>query len=158
MSSWRDAPGTSSRFSKDSPPQGREYRLAVTGGRDYRDREAVFGQLFACRRSASRTGLTLVVIHGDCPTGADHWAALWCAKTGVPERRYPADWDRYGRSAGPRRNEEMLAAEQPDMVLAFPGGRGTADCVRRARARGLLVITQNHRTLEASRAAGEVDR
>jgi hypothetical protein len=52
----------------------------------------------------------------------------------------------------------MLAAEHPDMVLAFPGGRGTADCVRRARARGLLVITHDHRTLEAKSAAAEVDR
>ncbi len=152
------AGGPASSFPRDRPPQSREYRLVVTGGRDYRDREAVFGQLFACRRSAARTGMTLVVIHGDCPTGADHWASLWCAKTGIAERRYAADWDRYGRSAGPRRNEEMLAVEQPDMVLAFPGGQGTADCVRRARARGLFVITQDHRTLEAKNNAMEFDR
>lgn len=139
-------------------PQVREYRLVVTGGRDYGDRDAVFRQLSACRASAARTGMTLVVIHGDCPTGADHWASLWCQRTGVTERRYRADWNRYGRSAGPRRNEEMLAREQPDMVLAFPGGRGTADCVRRARARGLLVITHDHRTLEVTSNAVEYER
>ena len=138
--------------------EGREYRLVVTGGRDYRDREAVFRQLSACRRSAARTGMTLVVIHGGCPTGADYWASLWCQRKGVLERRYDADWKRYGISAGPRRNEEMLALEQPDMVLAFPGGRGTADCVRRARARGLLVITHDHRALEAKSAAAEASR
>lgn len=117
----------------------REFRVLVTGGRAYPDCEAVFARLATCRESAARNGLKLIVIHGDCPTGADHWVALWCRREGVEERRFPAQWDLHGRSAGPRRNQQMLNEGQPDMVLALPGGRGTADMVRRARAANVLV-------------------
>ena len=118
----------------------REFRVLVTGGRAYPDGEAVFARLAACREEADQWGLKLIVIHGACPTGADHWAALWCRRKGVEERRFPAQWDIWGRSAGPRRNQQMLDEGQPDLVLAFPGGRGTADMVRRARAMGVLVV------------------
>ena len=117
----------------------REFRVLVTGGRDYLGGQAVFSRLATCRQEAVRTGLKLMVIHGDCPTGADHWAALWCRREGIDERRYPAQWNLHGRSAGPRRNQRMLDEEQPDLVLVFPGGRGTADLVRRAATAGVLV-------------------
>lgn len=52
---------------------------------------------------------------------------------------YPADWEKHGRAAGPIRNEKMLIVGTPDMVLAFPGGRGTADMIRKAEAAGLPV-------------------
>ena len=116
-----------------------EFRVLVTGGRDYPDRQAVFSRLATCRQEAVRNGLKLIVIHGDCPTGADQLAALWCRREGIDERRYPAQWNLHGRSAGPRRNQRMLDEEQPDLVLAFPGGRGTADLVRRAATAGVLV-------------------
>ena len=118
----------------------RVFRVLVTGGRAFPDRESVVARLAACRQEAQQWGLTLIVIHGACPTGADHWAALWCRRKGVEERRFPAQWDIWGRSAGPRRNQQMLDEGQPDLVLAFPGGRGTADMVRRARAMGVLVV------------------
>ena len=116
-----------------------EFRVLVTGGRGYPDREAVFSRLATCRQVVARRGLKLIVIHGDCPTGADHWAALWCRREGINERRYPAQWNLHGRSAGPRRNQRMLDEEQPGLVLAFPGGRGTADLVRKAHTAGVLV-------------------
>ena len=116
-----------------------EFRVLVTGGRDYLDGHAVFSRLATCRQQAERNGLNLTVIHGDCPTGADHWADLWCRREGIDPRRYPAQWKRQGRSAGPRRNQRMLDAEQPHLVLAFPGNRGTADLVRRACAASVLV-------------------
>jgi hypothetical protein len=116
-----------------------EFRVLVTGGRGYPDSQAVFLRLASCRQEAERNGLKLTVIHGDCPTGADHWADLWCRREGVDPRRYPAPWKLQGRSAGPRRNQRMLDAEQPDLVLAFPGNRGTADLVRRACAAGMLI-------------------
>ena len=117
----------------------REFRVLVTGGRGYQNCEAVFERLATCRESAARNGLKLIVIHGDCPTGADHWAALWSRREGIDERRYPAQWNLHGRSAGPRRNQQMVTEGQPDLVVAFPGGRGTADLVRRARAADVLV-------------------
>ena len=58
----------------------------------------------------------------------------------VPCRVYPADWKANAKAAGPIRNAEMLADFKPDTVIAFPGGRGTADMVRKAKAAGVRVI------------------
>lgn len=52
---------------------------------------------------------------------------------------FPADWDKYGRRAGPIRNREM--AEYADALLAYWDGksRGTKNMIEEARARGLKV-------------------
>ena len=44
-----------------------------------------------------------------------------------------ADWAKYGPVAGPIRNQDMLDLHRPKMVIAFPGGKGTADMVKRAK-------------------------
>jgi excisionase family DNA binding protein len=53
--------------------------------------------------------------------------------------QYPAQWEVYGKSAGPRRNEHMLREGKPDGFVAFPGGVGTAHLVRIAKAAGVKV-------------------
>ncbi len=60
------------------------------------------------------------------------------ASTPSPEV-YEADWHEHGRAAGPIRNARMIAEGRPDLVIAFPGGRGTADMVSRARKAGIEV-------------------
>jgi hypothetical protein len=49
-----------------------------------------------------------------------------------------ANWSRFGKMAGPERNQRIISASE--CLVAFPGGRGTADCVRRAEAKGIAVI------------------
>jgi hypothetical protein len=80
----------------------------------------------------------LLIIHG-AAMGADRWADVWAARVNVPVKRFRANWDRYGKSAGPRRNQKMLDEGKPDLVIAFPGGSGTADMVDRARTAGIPV-------------------
>ena len=80
----------------------------------------------------------LLIIHG-AAMGADRWAVVWAARVNVPVKRFRANWDRYGKSAGPRRNQKMLDEGKPDLVIAFPGGSGTADMVDRARTAGIPV-------------------
>ena len=58
----------------------------------------------------------------------------------IPQDRYPADWKRHGRVAGPIRNAAMLAKSRPDLCVAFPGGRGTTDRVGRCRAACVPVL------------------
>lgn len=73
--------------------------------------------------------------------GADALAALWSAKIGLSSHaRYNADWSLYGKAAGPIRNQRMIDKGKPDLVVAFPGGRGTADLVQRAEVAGVPVI------------------
>jgi hypothetical protein len=59
-------------------------------------------------------------------------------RIGVQTVAVMADWS-IGRKAGPIRNQRMLDEHKPDLVVAFPGGRGTADMVRRARKSGVEV-------------------
>ena len=79
-----------------------------------------------------------VVIHGGA-RGADQLAGAWAKERQVSYKTYPAQWDRYGKSAGFRRNEQMLNEGNPDLIIAFPGGNGTAHMMRIARQRGYEV-------------------
>lgn len=109
--------------------------VLVCGGRDYSDQFHVYNTLSAIH---AETPVTRVIEGG--ATGADMWGRLWGHEVGVEVVEYPADWKNYGRKAGPLRNQLMIHDGKPDLVVAFPGGRGTADMVRRARAAGIKVI------------------
>ena len=69
--------------------------------------------------------------------GADQLAVEWAKAHGVPGFCYPAFWKQDGRSAGPRRNQRQLEKFKPDIVVALPGGDGTADMVERATRAGV---------------------
>jgi hypothetical protein len=107
--------------------------LLVTGGRTYANRELLFTTLDAIH---AETPVTLLLNGG--ADGADAHARDWASSRRVCFRIFHAHWTLFGSAAGPIRNSEMIA-ECPDLVVAFPGGRGTADCVRKARAKGIEV-------------------
>jgi hypothetical protein len=110
-----------------------ENRVLVCGGRNYDDK----GRLYIAldRLFPSPT----LIIHGGA-NGADALAGQWCVDRDVACAPYYAAWETYGAGAGPMRNQRMLDEGKPHLVLAFPGGRGTADMVRRAKAAGVRVI------------------
>lgn len=110
-------------------------RVLVCGGRDFADRELLFRSLDELRFARGVT----VVISG-CARGADTLGIEWAEARGVEVARFPADWEKYRRAAGPIRNQQMLDEGKPDLVIAFPGGRGTADMVRRATAAEIETI------------------
>ena len=107
-------------------------RVLVCGGRDYRDRDAVYRELDALLPQMG------ALMSGGAP-GADTLAWDWGWSRNFHCERYMADWKTHGRAAGPIRNQRMLDEGKPDLVVAFPGGRGTADMVRRAEAAGIKV-------------------
>jgi hypothetical protein len=111
-------------------------RVLVCGGRDFDDRaalDAALDRLHAQRR------FTLLIAGG--ARGADTMAAKWASDRGVRTRIFMARWNIYGRAAGPIRNTRMLRKGRPDLVVAFPGGRGTAGMVALARDAGVEVVT-----------------
>ncbi len=112
----------------------RTIRLLACGGRYYEDAELVG---IVLDRIHKETPIS-VLIHGDA-AGADRLADAWAKRVGVPIERYPADWHNLGRPAGPIRNGIMLRDGKPDMVIAFPGDRGPADMVDKARRVGVIV-------------------
>ena len=107
-------------------------RVLVCGGREYTDRERVFAVLDAMADQIDR------LICGGA-RGADDLAYIWACRRDKSPERYMAEWERYGRRAGPIRNQRMIDEGKPDLVIAFPGGRGTADMVRRARSASITV-------------------
>lgn len=106
-------------------------RLVTTGGRDYYDRYIVWGILDKLRPVAVAVG---------CASGADECVREYCKLREVAYRVFRAQWDVHGRGAGPMRNREMLVEFEPDLVLAFPGGRGTTNCVEQAKSLGIIVL------------------
>lgn len=110
-------------------------RVLVCGGRDYRDWESAYKVLDA----AHYANPIECLIHG-AARGADSIAADWAESRLVPIEPYPADWKRDGRGGGPVRNQRMLDEGKPHMVIAFPGGAGTADMVKRAEKAGIPVV------------------
>ena len=110
-------------------------RVLVCGGRNYSDRDRVNAVLDKLNADAGVD----VVIHG-AARGADDMADRWAFSCGIDVEMYPADWENQGSFAGPMRNTRMLNEGKPDLVIAFPGGRGTADMVKKARRAGVQVV------------------
>lgn len=111
-------------------------RVLVCGGRDYDDSRRVYAVLDKLHAEAG----ILRLIEGGAQ-GADRLARDWANNIGgVRVETFEADWEHHGKFAGPMRNSRMLAEGRPDVVVAFPGGRGTADMVRKARREGVKVV------------------
>jgi hypothetical protein len=125
-------------------------RVLVCGGRAYglakskapeaqaeaeRQRQRVTQILDA---AVTRLGLTTVIQGGQ--DGADRWAAEWGFEREIPVATFTADWKRFGKTAGPIRNQRMINEGKPDLVIAFPGMFGTWDMVEKAQRAGIRVI------------------
>ena len=108
----------------------------VCGGRDFTD-SATFHD--AMQRLTEMWGCPGKLVHG-AAKGVDAMAAAWADRMALDVAACPADWDKHGKAAGPIRNEDMLVTHKPNRVIAFPGGKGTADMVRRAKKHGIDVI------------------
>jgi hypothetical protein len=128
-------------------------KVLVCGGRGFRDRMFLFEVMSKLHKRHEFTCL----VHGDAGSlvtpkppappyliGADRLAGEWAKENGIEVRSYPISqnvWNELGRYAGPERNKRMLDIEDPHLVVAFPGGPGTASMVGLARADGCPVIT-----------------
>jgi hypothetical protein len=107
-------------------------RVLVCGGRTFDDWALLKETLDGLEQAS-------VIIHG-ATAGADTLAGRWGELRKVPVWAFQADWTAHGRAAGPIRNKRMLEEGRPDLVVAFPGGHGTANMVKQARAAGVRVI------------------
>jgi hypothetical protein len=86
----------------------------------------------------TRYGSDDLVILSGLARGVDTWAKQAADTLGVEVEEYPADWDRYGKGAGYRRNEEMIG--DADMVFAYWDGEslGTNHAISLAEERMVL--------------------
>jgi hypothetical protein len=109
-------------------------RIIVCGGRDYQEPGKVY---MALDRMHAVKPISCVIEGG--AMGADHWGRRWANHNRVELLTFHANWHVHGKAAGPLRNQRMIDEGKPDGIVAFPGGRGTADMVSRAEAAGLKV-------------------
>lgn len=105
-------------------------KVLVCGGRKFLLHWAVFDALDRLNTKHVFTRL----IHGGA-AGADSLSGKWAISRNISLTVVRANWLQYGRAAGALRNTEMLK-HKPSLVVAFPGGTGTEDMVRKSlRAR-----------------------
>ncbi len=112
-------------------PQGT--LVAIAGGKDVADPGAVIRML---DRTRAKHG-DMVLVHGGGP-GVEKIAASWAERNGVHQVVCKPDWDRHGRAAPFRRNDELLNL-LPKGVIAFPGSGITENLVDKARSLGIPV-------------------
>ncbi|MGC4008838.1 MAG: DUF2493 domain-containing protein [Pseudomonas sp.] len=114
-------------------------RVLFCGGRGYDDELMVLTVMLSLHE---KTPITCV-IHGGA-RGADTLAGETALALGIPIEVYLPDWARYGSAAGFARNRRMIIEGKPDLVVAFPGGRGTLNMRSLAVAYGVDLIDLHH--------------
>ncbi len=100
----------------------------ICGGRDFADMtmfDSAMGDLVRLRGMPER------IVQGGAK-GADRMAVEWAQRHAIEIFTVRPEWNRHGRAAGPIRNGIMLSKYKPHLVVAFPGGKGTEDMIRRS--------------------------
>ena len=112
-------------------------KVLICGARDFADKQAI-------NNVVNKLASGDTVIQGEA-NGADTIARFLAEERGdLKVQSFPAEWSRYGKRAGPIRNQQMLDEGKPDVVFAFYSNkkesRGTADMVRRSKKAGVPVV------------------
>jgi YspA, cpYpsA-related SLOG family len=109
-------------------------RIIIAGSRNFNDYQLLYGEV----EKYLDGNLDVVIVSG-AAKGADTLGERYAADKGIPLKRYPADWAKNGKAAGPIRNEQM--AQNADTLIAFwdGGSRGTKNMIDVAQKHGLLV-------------------
>ena len=114
-------------------------KVLVCGGRTFNQ----YSLLSRTLTEFHKLNRIVELCHGGA-RGADSLSGDWARAHKVPCKVYHAEWDKYGRSAGPIRNLQMLDEFKPSVVIAFPGGAGTTHMVKAAHAKKVPVIQVNY--------------
>jgi hypothetical protein len=110
-------------------------RVLICGSRDWKYPEVIDAFVKSLPK-------TTIIIEGEC-RGADIQARMSAIKYGLEVERYPANWKKYGKSAGVIRNKEMLEKGKPDLVVAFhenlKKSKGTKNMIAQAMTKGIPI-------------------
>lgn len=145
-------------------------RILVTGSRDWTREGAISSALLHASARSEDQYKDMVLVVGDCPTGADAIAlGIWdCFNFGEVEV-FTADWNKHGYSAGPKRNNAMVASGA-EVCLAFiiegtdskgkalsRGSKGCANAAEKAGIRVVRFIEHPDGRLEVTDTSGELN-
>ncbi|MBE6738861.1 MAG: DUF2493 domain-containing protein [Ruminococcaceae bacterium] len=106
-------------------------RVVIAGCRDYNNYDEAKLYIDFCLSNIRREN-DIVIVSG-CASGADAIGERYARQNGFKVEKYPANWEKYGRGAGPIRNKQM--AQACDYVICFWDGksRGTKSMIEFAR-------------------------
>lgn len=109
-------------------------RVVIAGCRDYDDYTEAKAYIDLCLSEIKKKN-SIIIVSG-CASGADAIGERYADENCIKVEKYPADWKKYGRSAGPIRNRQM--AEISDFVICFWDGksRGTKSMIECAEECG----------------------
>jgi hypothetical protein len=93
-------------------------------------------------QAVEEAGWEITTVISGCARGADAFGEQYALEHGIPVERHPADWARFGRSAGPRRNHEMAQCAEALIAVLCPGSRGTENMIHEAQAAGLKIYVK----------------
>lgn len=114
--------------------------VVVTGGRDFDDYAVLKARL-----DVLHIARRITVIRNGGMTGADALSSYWAYERKVDCECFGPKWRTFDYAAGPFRNHHMLTHDDQGnyrlahLVAPFPGGRGTANCVKKAKSLGIEV-------------------
>ena len=113
-------------------------RVIVAGSRDFNDYDLVEKTLLTYFKAHHLHNKDVEIVSGSA-RGADKLGEQFAKKCGLKLTKFPADWNKYGKAAGPIRNEEM--AKYSDMLFAFWDGysKGTKNMIELAKQYELLI-------------------
>lgn len=115
-----------------------EIRIIVAGTRTFSDYELLRNKLddFISELNQKYPGKQIVIITG-AAKGADQLGSFYARSHNIPLKEFPADWNTYGRAAGPIRNQQMLdyvLHEIPVLIVFWDGeSRGTKNMINIAK-------------------------
>lgn len=113
-------------------------KVLICGSREYDNWQFFCAELDRLRERIKYD----TIIHGDAP-GTDTMAGVYARQRDIPLEVYPADWDQFGKAAGPIRNKQMLDEGKPDLVIAFlsKDSKGTKDMISQSEKSKIKMIT-----------------
>lgn len=108
-------------------------KIAVSGCRDYNNYPEFYRKMEEYFENIQAD--EIIILSGHC-RGTDSMAELYAREKGYRVEMYLPDWDRYGRAAGPKRNEQMV--KDMDAAICFwdNKSRGTKSFIDYAKKNG----------------------
>lgn len=97
-------------------------------------RHMPFSMFPLIQQAVDKSGFNVTEVVCGMAKGADQLGGKWAYQNGIPVKKFPADWDKHGKAAGPIRNAEMGQYADAAIIFIWDGSRGSADMERKMRA------------------------
>jgi len=110
-------------------------RTIIAGDRNFQDYELM-------KEAIEESEFEITIVISGCARGADTLGEQWAEENDVPVLKFPANWDAYGRAAGPIRNGEMAKSAEALIAFLAPHSKGTKNMIEQATKKGLKVFVK----------------